>query len=54
MPSFAIWSGGLTRYARWLHFVRVDGRSYFDLTNPDDRAWGIDPGSLASITERRA
>jgi hypothetical protein len=36
----------------WVHFVRVDGRSYFDLTNPDDRAWEIDPASLTSITDR--
>jgi len=34
----------------WVHFVRVDGRSYFDLTNPDDRAWEIDPATLTSIT----
>ena len=36
----------------WVHFVRVDGRSYFDLTAPDDRAWEVDPASLTSITER--
>ncbi len=38
----------------WVHFVRVDFRTYFDLTDPDDRAWEIDPSSLSAITESAA
>ncbi|MGO9995820.1 MAG: hypothetical protein ACLPTF_25365 [Steroidobacteraceae bacterium] len=38
----------------WVHFVRVGTRTYFDLTNPDDRAWEIDPMSLTPITDSAA
>jgi hypothetical protein len=38
----------------WVHFLRVGSRTYFDLTDPDDRAWEIDPSSLSAITEPAA
>jgi hypothetical protein len=34
----------------WVHFVRVGTRTSFDLTDPDDRAWEVDPTSLTPIT----
>jgi hypothetical protein len=38
----------------WVHFVRVGARTYFDLTDPDDRAREVDPASLTPITESAA
>jgi hypothetical protein len=35
----------------WVHFVRVDTRTYFDLTDPDDRAWEVDPTTLVPLTD---
>lgn len=35
----------------WLHVVRVDTRTYFELTNPDERGWEMDPTSLVNLTE---
>ena len=32
------------------HFVRVDGSSYFDLTDPDKRSWEVDPSALLDLT----
>jgi hypothetical protein len=32
--------------------LRVDRRSFFDLTNPDDRGWEVDPSTLTSVTNR--
>jgi hypothetical protein len=34
--------------------LRVGDRSYFDITNPEDRAWEIDPATLQDITRRPA
>lgn len=36
----------------WVWYVRVDSRSYFDLTDPNERAWDIDPGLLSPVTPR--
>jgi hypothetical protein len=35
----------------WVHFVRVESRTYFDLTDPDDRAWEVDPATLVPFTD---
>jgi hypothetical protein len=35
----------------WVWHVRVGTRSFFDLDNPDDRAWEVDP-TLSSLTNR--
>jgi hypothetical protein len=32
--------------------IRVDDQTYLDLTDPDERAWNIDPDLLSSITAR--
>jgi hypothetical protein len=32
--------------------IRVDTRSFFDLVNPEDRAWDVDPQTLSQITNR--
>jgi hypothetical protein len=32
--------------------IRVDARSFFDLINPDDRAWEVDPQTLSQLTNR--
>ena len=34
--------------------LRVGDRSYFDITNPEDRAWEIDPAKLQDITSHPA
>jgi hypothetical protein len=34
--------------------LRVGDRSYFDITNPEDRAWEIDSATLQDITKRPA
>jgi hypothetical protein len=36
----------------WLCAVRVDDRWFFDVENPDERAWEIDPAHLVAITGR--
>jgi hypothetical protein len=32
--------------------IRVDTRSFFDLLNPEDRAWDVDPQTLSPLTNR--
>jgi hypothetical protein len=32
--------------------IRVDTRTFFDLGNPEDRAWEVDPQTLSSLTNR--
>jgi hypothetical protein len=32
--------------------IRVGTRSFFDLSKPKDRAWGVDPQTLSKITDR--
>ena len=42
-----------TSFTPWqVHFLRVDERSYFDLTDPDERSWETDPSQLVSLTVR--
>jgi hypothetical protein len=42
-----------TSFAPWhVHHVQVGTRSYFDLTDPDERSWDADPSDLASLTGR--
>jgi hypothetical protein len=42
-----------TSFEPWqVHFVRVGDRSYFDLSNPDERSWDAHPSQLASLTGR--
>jgi hypothetical protein len=42
-----------TSFTPWqVHFLRVDDRTYFDLTDPDERSWGADPTQLVSLTGR--
>jgi hypothetical protein len=42
-----------TSFTPWqVHFVRVDDRSYFDLTDPDERSWDAHPTQLSSLTGR--
>jgi hypothetical protein len=42
-----------TSFEPWqVHFVRVADRSYFDLTNPDERSWPESPEQLVSLTGR--
>jgi hypothetical protein len=42
-----------TSFAPWrVHFLRVDNRSYFDLSDPDARSWDADPMQLLSLTGR--
>lgn len=42
-----------TSFSPWqVHFVRVDDRTYFDLTDPDERSWDADPSELVSLTGR--
>jgi hypothetical protein len=36
----------------WVWHVRVGTRSFFDLDNPNDRAWEVDPQTLLSLTNR--
>lgn len=36
----------------YVWFIRVDNRSFFDLSDPKERAWEFDPNSLAPITAR--
>jgi len=36
----------------WLCAVRVDDRWFFDVENPDERAWEVDPAKLVAITGR--
>jgi hypothetical protein len=33
-------------------FLRVDGRSFFDLSDPNKRAWEVDPAGLLPVTAR--
>jgi hypothetical protein len=35
-----------------VYFVRVGDKSYFDLSDPDERSWDADPSTLAPITGR--
>jgi hypothetical protein len=35
-----------------VYFVRVGDRSYFDLTDPDERSWDAHPAQLSSLTGR--
>jgi hypothetical protein len=32
--------------------IRVDTRSFFDLSKPKDRAWDVDPQTLSPLTNR--
>jgi len=32
--------------------IRIDTRSFFDLDNPDERAWEVDPKTLSQLTYR--
>jgi hypothetical protein len=42
-----------TSFEPWqVHFVRAGDRSYFDLTNPDERSWDAVPSQLLSLTGR--
>jgi hypothetical protein len=42
-----------TSFTPWqVHHVRVDKRTYFDLTDPDERSWDADPTGLTSLTGR--
>jgi hypothetical protein len=42
-----------TSFAPWhVHFVRVGDRSYFDLSDPDERSWYAHPSQLLSLTGR--
>jgi hypothetical protein len=44
-----------TTISPWrVHFVRVGARTYFNWTDPDDRAWEVAPASLTPITESAA
>jgi hypothetical protein len=36
----------------WVWHLRVDRSSFFDLINPDDRAWDVHPSTLTSVTNR--
>jgi len=36
----------------YVWFIRVDRRSFFDLTDPNERAWEVDPDALVPITAR--
>ena len=36
----------------YVWFIRVDRRSFFDLTDPNERAWEVDPDALLQITVR--
>ena len=41
----------MTCIDQWrIYPLRVGSRSYFDITNPEDRAWEIDPAKLQDIT----
>jgi hypothetical protein len=45
----------MTCIDRWIVYpLRVGDRSYFDITNPEDRAWEIDSAKLQDITKRPA
>jgi hypothetical protein len=42
-----------TSFAPWqVHFVRVSDRTYFDLSDPDERSWDAHPSQLSSLTGR--
>lgn len=42
-----------TSFTPWqVHFVRVGDRSYFDLSDPDERSWDAHPAQLSSLTGR--
>jgi len=42
-----------TSFTPWqVHFVRVGDRSYFDLSDPDERSWDAHPSQLSSLTSR--
>jgi hypothetical protein len=43
MSAFAPW---------WIWFIRVEARSFFDLSEPDERAWEVDPAGLLPVTAR--
>jgi hypothetical protein len=45
----------MTCIDRWFVYpLRVGDRSYFDITNPEDRAWEIDSAKLQDMTKRPA
>ena len=42
-----------TSFTPWqVHFLRVGDRSYFDLSDPDERSWDAHPAQLSSLTGR--
>jgi hypothetical protein len=42
-----------TSFTPWqVHLVRVGDRSYFDLSDPDERSWDAHPSQLSSLTGR--
>ena len=42
-----------TTLAPWqVWFLRVDARTFFDLSDPNERAWEVDPDALVPITAR--
>jgi hypothetical protein len=36
----------------WVWYIRVETRSFFDVSDPNERAWEVDPTILSSLTGR--
>jgi hypothetical protein len=43
----------MSAFAPWrVWFIRVAARSFFDLSDPNERAWDVDPAGLLRLTGR--